>query len=117
MIITIPNERPLSWNVFYAGKHHSVRTNEKNRIRIAVREQIDPETAVIFDRRVDIITTVYFDKNPYDPDNIPNKFYIDALCGWFIKDDTRKYIRMAATISEIDRNNPRTEIEIIEVNQ
>ncbi len=115
MKIVIPNERPISWNKFYAGTHHSARTREKNRVKLAVRAHIDPQAAVIFQGRVDIVTTVYFDKRPHDPDNITDKFYIDALCGWYIADDTREYIRLAGTVSELDRNNPRVEIEIKEV--
>lgn len=114
MIITIPNERPISWNQLYSGRHHSIRTREKNRVTQLVRAAIDPDWPM-FTNRVDVWVTAYFDKRPLDPDNIPDKFYIDALCGWLFADDTYKQIRWTATRSEVDKNNPRLEIEINEV--
>lgn len=117
MKIIIPNERPMSWNEFYRGGHWSKRSGEKNRVALAVRAQIDPYEARLFCGRVDIFTTVYYQQRPHDSDNITDKFFIDALCGWLIEDDTRQYVRWTATRSEIDRQNPRVEIEIVEVTE
>lgn len=118
MLIILEGERPLlSWNSFYSGNHHTKRTAEKNRVRMVVREAIDPDTARIFDCRVDVFITVYFTHPPQDSDNICDKLYIDALCGWYIVDDDPRYIRWTATRSEIDKARPRVEIEIRRVKE
>ena len=107
--LIIPNERPKSWNDFYSGMHWKARKDYAEMIHGLVRSYLDPNDP-IFECRVDILVMVYFDKYPYDPCNIPAKLYIDGLHGWWIKDDTREFVRRETTQSEIDRDNPRIEI-------
>jgi Holliday junction resolvase RusA-like endonuclease len=111
--IIIPGERPMSWNEMYSGGHWSKRSKEKNRVKMLVRAHMDPNVRP-FQLPVDITVTTYFGQRPLDADNIADKFYIDALCGWYITDDTRQFVRSAKTISELDKKNPRIEIEIME---
>lgn len=111
--IIIPDEKPLSWNMVYAGSHWSVRQLEKDRVKYRIIENAThPE---IFVTRVDIFIVAYFSGRPYDSDNIFDKIYVDGLKGLYLKDDSPQYVRYVATRSEKDANNPRLEIEIIEV--
>lgn len=71
----------------------------------------------IFDTRVDIIITAYFDKRPMDSDNIGAKLYIDPLKFIVITDDNPKYVRRVSVQSEMDRANPRLEIEILPIDK
>ncbi len=121
MKITLLGERPWSWNKMYSGIHWKERSKEAKRIHWLMFLEIrgyQPETAIepiMFENRVDIIVTVYFKNRPYDSDNCCVKPYIDGLIGIVLKDDTRKYVRRVSTQSEIDKENPRMEIEIKEV--
>jgi hypothetical protein len=74
---------------------------------------IDPDEVSVFDTRVDIIVTTYFDKRPYDSCNCPVKLYVDGLKGWYIRDDDIKYVRSTKSVVELDRQRPRVEIEIV----
>ena len=69
----------------------------------------------MFDCRVDILVTAYFDKRCLDSSNIVLKIYEDALKGIVIKDDSHKYVRRVSTQSEIDRSGSRVEIEIFPI--
>ena len=114
MIITIPDERGPSWNDFYSGGHWSKRKNAKDRARQLVRAYLDPNVEP-FDCIVDVFVTVYFKSRAQDSDNICDKLLIDGLRPWVIVDDDRRYIRWACTRSEIDKKNPRIEIEVVPV--
>lgn len=114
--IVIPNEQPMSWNKMYAGIHWSKRKAEADRVHLMVRATLDPDWPV-FDGLVRIEVRVYF-KNlrvQLDPDNICSKVYIDGLKGWLILDDNAKHIRSVESVSLVDRESPRVEIIIAEV--
>lgn len=115
VLIVLEGERPISTNDYYTGKHWSVRSAETNRVKLLMREQIDPETTRMFDGRVDIIMTAYFKGNPQDSGNVSSKPYVDALIGWYIEDDGIKYVRRVSTESRKDNKRPRVEIEIVAV--
>jgi hypothetical protein len=117
MKIILPKERPMSWNILYAGRHWFVRREEATRVHnliiYTLREmKVEPEYNS-FTERVDITITTYFKSSPMDPDNICSKFYIDGLKGMVIQDDSYKYIKSVKNVVEIDRENPRMEIEIL----
>lgn len=118
MIITIiiPDERPTSWNKFYAGKHWSFRKREAERVHQLVRAYLDPDWPM-FDKPVEIEFRVYFANRRLQLDwsNIPAKLYEDGLIGWLIKDDSPKYVIAGRVLSLVDRDNPRIEIRIREV--
>jgi hypothetical protein len=111
--VILPGERPTySWNEYYTGSHWSKRKAEADRVHQLIRAHIDPDLP-LFTERVDICTVVYFDKNPMDACNIPDKIYNDGFIGWYIIDDDRRYVRCTTTQSEIDKDNPRVEIYLI----
>lgn len=110
--ITLPDERPPSWNDSYAGQHWTKRKAEADRVHMAVRAAIDPEQVEPFTDLVDVTVMVYFDRQPLDADNIPAKLYIDALKGWIIADDDGRYVRSVRTVTEVDRDAPRVVIVV-----
>ncbi|HZK34885.1 MAG TPA: Holliday junction resolvase [Bacillota bacterium] len=69
--------------------------------------------------RVDITITWYEPNLRRDPDNITGggtKFILDGLvAGGAIKDDSQRYVNSIKHIPELDRENPRVEIEVQEV--
>lgn len=109
--IVLPDERPVSWNTLYSGRHWSWRSKEKTRVKELVREHL-PKGATPYDVPVDIEVTVYFDKRPLDSDNICDKFYIDAIKHALIHEDDRRFVRRVITESCVDKKNPRTVITI-----
>jgi hypothetical protein len=114
--LTLDGEQPMSWNKMYAGLHWSSRHEEADRVHLAVRISLDPDWPM-FEQPVAITIRAYF-KNKrvqLDASNVPAKLYEDGLIGWLIKDDSPKYVRSMTTVSLLDRNNPRVEIEIEEV--
>lgn len=110
--IVLPGERPPSWNDSYAGQHWTKRQTVIQRVRMAVRAAIDPETVDPFTVPVRVTVTVFFASKPQDADNIPAKLYIDALKGWLLADDDRRYVRSVTTVTEVDASRPRVVIEI-----
>ena len=69
--------------------------------------------------RVDIVITWYEPNLRRDPDNIMagQKFILDGLVtGGAIPKDTRRHVRKITHIPELDRENPRVEIEVQEAN-
>lgn len=114
--LVLHNERPVSWNKFYAGKHWTVRkmyADEKHLVvSQAIKKQI--KKPIMFKKPVVIKVDSYFDKYPMDSDNVCIKLYIDELKGIFIKDDTHRYVRGSASFVAIDRKNPRVEITMTE---
>lgn len=115
VLIVLEGERPLSMNDYYSGKHWSNRHTETKRVKLLVREQIDPATARMFDGPVDITMTAYFKGNTQDSGNVCTKPYIDALIGWYIEDDSIQYVRRVTTESRKDNKRPRVEIEVVAV--
>lgn len=112
--LVISGERPPSWNEFYSGKHWSIRKQEADAVHAIVRSLLDPDQEP-FKGRVDVSITVYAEKRPVDSDNICAKLYIDALKGWWFNDDTPDYIRTVSTQSEVDKEDPRTEIVVTQI--
>lgn len=122
MKIVLPKERPISWNKFYTGTHYIVRKTKAadihDLIGYSLMEMgIKRNGKSFFEKRVDIRVTVFFDRSPFDSDNIPAKFYIDGLKGILLKEDNYERVRDVTTRSDIDEKNPRVEIEITEVNE
>ena len=120
MKIILEGERPWSWNKMYAGVHWSERKEEADRVHqlvfyeyLKLRDDQDQLPEML--DRVDIHITAYFKNRPLDPDNVVSKFYIDGLIGNIIEDDTRKFVRKVSVQSEVDKENPRVEIEINEI--
>ena len=119
MKIILRGEQPWSWNKMYSGIHWATRAREAARVHELVwfeylenHRDITKQNPPIFENRVDILITVYFESNPQDSDNICEKFYVDGLIGIWLANDTREYVRRVSTQSEIDKKNPRMEIEI-----
>lgn len=116
MRIVIDHERPVSWNKYWSGMHWTQRNNEAKRVHALVKyskKYMSEEDNQVLETPRRIIVTAYFDKRAYDPDNIAAKPYIDGLKGWYLKDDTMKYVDEVTTRSRIDKKNPRVEIEIL----
>lgn len=68
--------------------------------------------------RVDITITWHEPNLRRDPDNITagQKFILDGLvAGGVIKDDSQRYVNSISHQFEVDRENPRVEIEVQEV--
>lgn len=69
-------------------------------------------------QRVNITITWYEPNEKRDPDNIMAgaKFILDGLVkAGTIPNDTRRYIKSITHIPELDRKNPRVEVEIVDV--
>lgn len=110
--LTLPGERPPSWNNAYAGQHWAKRKAEVERIRMAVRAEIDPDRCEPFAGPVDVTVTAFFASRPQDADNIPAKLYVDALKGWLLTDDDRRFVRSVRTVTGWDPDYPRVVIEV-----
>ena len=117
MKIVLQDERPISWNEMYSGIHWTKRKEEADRVHQLVFYALKEAPLWRFynEDRVDIHITAYFKCRPQDPDNICSKMYIDGLIGNAIVDDTREFVRKVTVQSEIDKDNPRVEIEITEI--
>ena len=123
MKIILKGERPWSWNKMYSGVHWSKRKEEADRVHELVWAAIRGESWFPAWKdmvesgwcgRVDIHITAYFKNRPQDPDNICSKMYIDGLIGNVIEGDTREFVRKVTVQSEVDKDNPRVEIEVLE---
>ena len=117
--LVLYEERPKSWNFYWSGVHWRKRKAERDRVHYVVRSAINPNHAEIFTVPVDINILVFYDttgrKKQVESANIVNKPYIDALIGWYLEDDSRKYVRRVSTQSEVDNENPRVVITLTPV--
>jgi Holliday junction resolvase RusA-like endonuclease len=118
MIIVLKGERPVSWNRLNARLHWTKRKELVDRAHMIVLAAILDQHPDVepFNTRVRITVRSYFKNRPTDPDNICDKLYIDGLRGRVIHDDTMQYVAGVTTESYIDKDNPRLEIELTEVN-
>lgn len=118
MKIVLPNERPISWNTYYAGAHWIIRKKKATEIhtlvKYALMEMGYHGRSKLIAGKVNIKVIAYFKNRPYDSDNIPAKLYVDGLKDILIQDDTYRYVGDVTTRSEIDKQNPRVEIVIEE---
>lgn len=116
LTITIPHERPLSWNAFYAGGHWSKRKAEKDRVWLVTRAAFPPDVVngvgFPLTTKVVIHITAYVKDKPMDADNVCTKLYVDALKGWVIADDDGRYVETVIPKVRVDKDNPRLEIRI-----
>lgn len=118
IVITLPKERPVSWNLFYSATHWQVRKDTANRVHDLVRYSLyelgyrTHHGDKIIREKVDIEVVAYLDRSPIDSDNICDKLYIDALKEYLLLDDNPKYVGRTSTRSEMDKVNPRVEIHI-----
>lgn len=113
MKITLFNERPMGINALI-NKHWRFKAAEAKRVHQLVWATVNQLKLEPVKGSKDIIVTAYFKNRPLDCDNILDKFYIDGLReSGLLKDDTMAYVMSAKTISKIDKDNPRVEIEII----
>jgi hypothetical protein len=115
--LVLLDEKPISWNLLYAGKMTWRQRNEEAaRVHLAVRCALDPDWPM-FTVPVEIEIRVFFKNKAVQLDwaNVPAKIYEDGLIGWLIKDDSPKYVRGGRVLSLLDRDNPRVEIDIFEI--
>ncbi len=111
--VKLLGEQSKSWNAYYAGVHHAVRAREAKRVHNLV-EGVISGANVKFTSPVNIKITVYRGNlRRFDPDNVVAKFYIDGLVrGGVIDDDDYTRVNSVTTAVRIDKNNPRTVIEV-----
>lgn len=111
--LVLDGERPKSWN---ALKDWRTRRRENKRIALAVRAAL-PSSIVNgegfpLQSPAAVRVAVHFAGRRYDKDNIPAKFYIDALKDWLLINDSPKYVAFVLCESRSDRRSPRTEITV-----
>ena len=111
MRIVLMDERPTSWNQFYAGQHWSKRVQMAKDKHWLIRTALDPSIQP-FTEPVDITITAYFKNKPLDADNICAKLYIDGLCGRVLEDDSPKWVRSVTTSSMLTYGDCFVEIYI-----
>ncbi len=105
MIIEIPERLP-SWNVFYAGRNHHVRTAIKNKWHGLVANALGQYLEVPhFDGPVVIEVWAEYRGTPVDTDNICAKLIIDGLKGTVIIDDKPLYVPTVILHSEHSKRN------------
>lgn len=120
MTIVLAGLRSPSQNDYYSSPHWSARQRMAQQIHHAVHkrlEEMDIGPGETCRKRVSLHVICYFDKRPLDSSNIVVKIFEDALKGWLLVDDSPKWVDTVSGTSRIDRENPRTEIIITEVEE
>ena len=116
LVLTLPAERPMSWNAFYSGKHWTVRSREKDRVTQVVRAALPADVVNAIGwpatRPVRIELTAYVKGRAMDADNVCSKLYIDALKGWVINDDDPAHVSEVVHRVIVDKRDPRVEIRV-----
>ena len=115
LVITLPGERPTSWNKFYSGSHWTKRKAAKDQAALTVRQALPPQVinGEGWPARgpVRITVTAYMTGRLYDVDNVCTKLYIDALKGWVIKDDGPDLVTAVTPVVKRS-SSPRVELVI-----
>ena len=113
-LIVLNGERPVSWNKYWSGMHWSKRSAEKDRVKMLVRAELDPNCQM-FAQPVEVRVRAFFKGKLQDCSNICIKPYEDAIIGWLIEDDSPEYVTAVRVESHKDNKRPRVEIEIVSV--
>ena len=117
LVITLPGERPTSWNKFYAGSHWTKRKAAKDQAKLAVRRAL-PTEVINGDGwpapgPVRITVIAHMAGRLYDVDNVCTKLYVDALKGWVIKDDSPAHVvAVTPVVRRADKGSARVELVI-----
>lgn len=116
----IVNDIPPSNNKFMGNNHSfhiygSLKEKWFRYICKALDSSIKPKEAI---EKSEVIITYYFkDKRRRDPDNYSGKFLLDPLVKLrVIKDDSFNNIKLTLK-AYTDKDNPRTEIEVVPINE
>lgn len=115
-MVIVVKEIPPSNNQFFGNSHNfNEYRREKERwhwlIKAAIKER--PKEPI---EKAEVKITYYFrDRRRRDPDNYSGKMILDPLVReGILKDDSFNHIELRLSAS-VDKENPRTEIEIKEV--
>lgn len=130
MVITLPGERPLSWNQLYAGRHWKYRQEVADKAHRVMQQALAQVAHLTKFEGPVVIEVVCYMKSPlYDADNVCTKMYIDGLKRylvkktgtsfykdeqkyWIIEDDNPLYVTAVGSGVIKDKDNPRVEIHI-----
>jgi len=117
LTITLPGERPTSWNKFYAGSHWTKRKAAKDQAALTVRQALPPQVingeGWPASAPVRITVTAYMTGQLLDVDNVCTKLYIDALKGWVINDDGPAHVTaVTPVVRRADKGHARVELVI-----
>jgi len=114
----IINEIPPTNNKYMGNSHNfNEYRREKERWHWLIKEAINkaqkPKTPLV--RAVVNITYYFKDKRRRDPDNYSGKMLLDPLVKeGILKDDSFDVVTLVLD-GKVDKHNPRTEVEIIEI--
>lgn len=115
MIKIIAPSIPPSNNEFMGNSHsHRIYASKKQEwhwlIKAAIRKKPDKP----FNRAAVEITYFFPDRRRRDPDNYSGKFILDALVKEGVLIDDSFFVVRLILNAAVDKENPRTEIEIKE---
>lgn len=97
--ITIPDTRATSLNEIWRQGFWRKRQQLALSWRSIVRSAIDPETVRLYDVPVHVTITACYRSRPVDCDNLLAKPLVDAIKGWYIRDDDPRYVASVRLIS------------------
>lgn len=112
-LVILKEERPKSWNEYYAGSHWSKRNAHSKATHLIMREALDPDDPP-FQGPVDITITSYCKGRSMDADNVTTKLYIDGLKGFWLDDDSPLYVHSVTSKVARDDNDPRVEVRAVQ---
>lgn len=107
------DEIPPSSNKFNGRKNIWEYRNEKKRWEQLVRLKCRPKPDKPFENATVKLTYYFKTRTRHDPDNYSGKFILDGLVrAGILKDDSFVNIKLELA-GLVDKDNPRTEIEVI----
>jgi Holliday junction resolvase RusA-like endonuclease len=110
--IVLENERPMSLNTFYAGRHWSVRSEEANRVHQLVASELVGCEAIDVPVHI-VIETGWKDKRRHDPDGAACKLYIDGLVhGGLLVDDDMEHV-LSVTLRSVRSDRYYVKIVVV----
>ena len=115
-MVIVVKEIPPSNNQFFGNSHNfNEYRREKERWHWLIKAAIEKRPKKPHDKSEIHITYYFKDRRRRDPDNYSGKMLLDPLVKeGIIVDDSFNHIELRLSAS-VDRENPRTEIEIKEV--
>lgn len=102
----------------YMGNSNSFRKygKEKEKWHWLIKAAIKHKPIKPLSKAIVSITYFFKDGRRHDPDNYSGKFILDPLVKeGIIADDSFKVIDLRINQGGVDKNNPRTEIEVMEL--
>jgi Holliday junction resolvase RusA-like endonuclease len=119
VILVLPGTMPSLNEVIAAAKsHHGAYSSMKKKLTMSVAMQARAAGMKPVTKPVKVICRWFEPSRRRDVDNVAHgcKYILDGLCeGGVLVDDSQRHVPQIQHYFDIDKDNPRVEVELVEL--